>query len=94
MKEKLIVQNDHDQKEFDVLFTFESDHTHKQYVAYTDYSKDNDGNINCFSSILEEGRLLSIETEKEKAMIDQMLQTITASTKLKYHMVDTEDECI
>ena len=95
MKEKLTVQNNNgDSKEFDILFTFESNHTHKNYVTYTDYSKDEEGNINCYSSVLEEGKLLSIETEEELKMIDKMLQTITASTKLKYQMVIPEDECI
>jgi len=95
MKEKITVKNKNgDSKEFDILFTFESNHTHKKYVTYTDYSKDEDGNINCYSSMKEENELFPIETEEELKMIEKMLQTITASTKLKYKMKDSEDELI
>lgn len=95
MKEKLTIKtNNGDSQEFDILFMFESNYTHKKYVTYTDYSKGEDGNMNCYSSILEEGKLLSIDTEQELKMIDRMLQTITASTKLKYKMVNSEEECI
>ena len=91
MKERLTIQDSNEgNKEFDILFTFESDRTHKKYITYTDYSKDEEGNMNCYSFIIEGGKLLPIDTEDELKVIDKMLQTITASTKLKYKMTNSE----
>ena len=36
---------------FDVLFTFDSDETGHSYIAYTDNTKDEDGNIQVYASI-------------------------------------------
>ena len=54
MEEKILIKNDNgEEKEFTVLFTFESNETGKKYVTYTDYSKDYKGNINCYSGYYE-----------------------------------------
>ena len=37
--------------EFEVLFTFESDETKKNYMVYTDNSKDDEGNIRVYASV-------------------------------------------
>ena len=48
MEEKILIKNDMgEEKEFDVLFTFESKETGKKYVTYTDYTKDYKG---CFTN--------------------------------------------
>ena len=74
-----------EEKEFEILFSFESDNTNKKYITYTDYSKDDNGNIICYSSILEEdGKLSKIDTEPELKIIDEMLNTLVETTKLKY----------
>lgn len=85
MNEKLIIKNDNnEEKEFDILFTFESENTNKKYVTYTDYSKDYKGKINCWSSYYEGDKLLPVTTEPELKIIDEMLNTISNSSKLKY----------
>lgn len=84
MNEKIILKNNNEEKEFDILFTFESTETNKKYVTYTDYSKNQNGEINCWSSYYDEDRLRPVETEKELSIIDEMLNTISASTKEKY----------
>lgn len=90
MKEKLTIRNiDGQEKEYDILFTFEFNRTKKKYVAYTDYSKGDDGNMNCYSYILEDTKLLPIETEEEIKVVERLLQTITESTKLKYQMISS-----
>ena len=38
------------------LFTFDSDETKKQYVVYTDNSKDEYGNVRVFASIYKIGK--------------------------------------
>ena len=37
--------------EFEVLFTFESDETKKNYMVYTDNTKDKDGNTRVYASV-------------------------------------------
>ncbi|MDE5586902.1 MAG: DUF1292 domain-containing protein, partial [Bacilli bacterium] len=91
MKEKLTISDANGKiQELEILFTFESKKTNKKYVTYTDYSKDSEGNINCWSSILENGNLISIETEEELEWVNKILKTIMASTKLKYRMNHTD----
>lgn len=85
MEEKLIIKNDNnEEKEFDILFTFESEDTKKKYVTYTDYSKDYKGKIKCWSSYYEGNELKPVETENELKIIDSMLRTLSKSTELKY----------
>ena len=86
MKNYLTITNENgDSKEYEILFTFESENTNKKYVTYTDYSKDEENNIICYSSILEEdGKLSEIDTDKELKIIDEMLSTLVETTKLKY----------
>lgn len=87
MNEKIIIKNDNnEEKEFDILFTFESKETKKKYVTYTDYSKNYKGKINCWSSVYEGDKLLPVDTEAELKVIDEMLRTIGNSTKEKYSL--------
>ena len=86
MKDYLTITNENNEtKEFEILFSFESEETNKKYVTYTDYSKDDDGNIICYSAILEkDGKLSKIDTEHEKAIVDELLNTLVESTKMNY----------
>ena len=85
MEEKILIKNDlGEEKEFTVLFTFESNETGKKYVTYTDYSKDYKGNINCYSGYYEGEKLLPVETEKELAFINDTLKTLTETINYKY----------
>ena len=65
---------------YDVLFTFECDETGKNYIVYTDNSKDEAGNIEVYASIYHpeegNGRLEAIETEKEWKIIETILETL------------------
>lgn len=86
MKDYLTIKNKKDEsKEYEILFTFESENTNKKYVTYTDYSKDEDGNIVCYSSIMDDdGKLSEVNTEKELKMVEELLKTLAETTKLKY----------
>ena len=70
---------------YDVLFTFESDQTNKNYIVYTDNSKDEEGNIEVYESIYypddENGRLEAIETESEWKLIETILSTLQEEIK-------------
>lgn len=66
--------------ECEVLFTFESDETNKNYMVYTDNSLDDDGKIRVYAAIYEpdkeETTLQPIETEKEWKIIETILEQI------------------
>lgn len=74
--------------ECEVLFTFESDETNKNYMVYTDYTKDEDNNTRVYASIYdpkdEEPILQPIETEKEwkiiETILDQIQEEVTNSS--------------
>lgn len=72
---------------YDVLFTFESDETKKNYIVYTDNTKDETGNIEVYASIYHPedntGRLEAIESEKEWKVIETILETLQEEIKKK-----------
>ena len=77
MQEKILIKNDQGQeKEFDILFTFTSNDTGKDYITYTDYEKDEQGNIKCYSVYKDNDKLLPVTTEKELKFIDETLKTL------------------
>ena len=83
MKEpgKLIITNSEGkQHECDVLFTFDSDETGKSYIAYTDNTKDENGNIRVYASIYdpsgEDLELKPLTDPKEWKVIESILSSI------------------
>ena len=75
------VMNDEGKEvECEVLFTFESDETKKNYIVYTDNTTDEEGNTKVYASIYNpneaETKLLPIETEKEWKIIETILEEI------------------
>ena len=73
--------------EYDVLFTFESDETNKNYIVYTDNSKDEAGNIEVYASIYDpedpKGKLEAITTDKEWKVIETILDTLQEEVNKK-----------
>ena len=71
--------------EFEVLFTFESDETKKNYMVYTDNTKDKDGNTKVYASVFEPDKepleLLPVETEREWKVIETILESIQNENK-------------
>ncbi len=71
--------------ECEVLFTFESDETKKNYIVYTDNTKDEDGNVKVYASIYnpdkENTELMPIETDREWRVIETILDTIQEESK-------------
>ena len=72
---------------YDVLFTFESEETNKNYIVYTDNTKDENGNIEVYASIYDpddpKSRLEAIKTEKEWKVIETILETLQEEVKKK-----------
>lgn len=66
--------------ECEVLFTFENDKTGKNYIVYTDYSLDEAGNTRIMASVYFPDRqdtpLLPIESEEELEAVERILGEI------------------
>ena len=68
--------------ECEVLLTFESEETKKNYIVYTDNTTDDDGNTKVYASIYnpndEKSILYPIETEKEWKIVETILSELQA----------------
>lgn len=92
-----VIDNEGKEIECEVLFTFESDETKKNYIVYTDNTKDEIGNVKVYASIYdpnsETTKLDPIETEKEWNIIENILETLQEESKnVKDTNMDGESE--
>ena len=75
-----VINDEGKEIECEVLFTFESDETKKNYIVYTDNTIDDDGNTKVYASVYnpneEETKLMPIETDKEWKIIETILEEI------------------
>ena len=71
--------------ECEVLFTFESDETKKNYIVYTDNTTDKDGNVKVYASIYDPNNdkpdLQPIETDREWKIIETILESIQEESR-------------
>ena len=71
----------------EVLFTFESDETKKNYIVYTDNSLDENGNVKVYASIYtpdqEPADLIPIETEREWKIIETIVESVQEEANKK-----------
>ena len=81
---------------YDVLFTFESEETHKNYIVYTDNTKDAEGNVEVYASIYDpndpNSKLEAIETEKEWKVIETILETLQEEVRKQANNQDNEQQ--
>lgn len=82
-----LINDEGKEVKYDVLFTFDSDDTKKSYIAYTDNTYDEDGNISVYASTYdpnsEEMILGEITTDKEWKVIETILNTIQKELRKK-----------
>ncbi len=75
-----IMSDDGKEIECEILFTFESDETKKNYIVYTDNTLDEQGNTKVYASIYnpneENTNLIPIETDKEWKIIETILDEL------------------
>lgn len=80
-----VVNDDGNEVECEALFTFESDETKKNYIVYTDNTKDEAGNTKVYASIYnpneESTSLQPIETDKEWKIIETILAELQSQVK-------------
>lgn len=88
MEEKMTfkaINNEGQEVECEVLFTFESEETKKNYMVYTDNTTDEAGNIKVYASIYDplkpESELIPIESDSEWKIIETILEEIQAEVK-------------
>ena len=90
----VMVDKDGVEREFDILFTFESEETNKHYIAYTDNSKDENGKLVVYASSYdpkdENTELFPIETEKEWKIIETILTTLQEEMAKKMNEENAE----
>lgn len=76
-----VVDDSGKEKEYEKLFSFESDKTNKNYIVYTDNELDEDGNTKVYASIYDPNKetqtLQAIETEEEWKIIEGILKSLT-----------------
>ncbi|MBQ7140376.1 MAG: DUF1292 domain-containing protein [Bacilli bacterium] len=89
-----VIDNEGKEIECEVLFTFESDETKKNYIVYTDNTKDEIGNIKVYASIFDPNsdttKLEPIETDKEWNIIENILETLQEESKNLNENKDSE----
>jgi len=80
MEEKVtfkMVNDEGVETECELLFTFESEETHKNYMCYTDNTTDEEGNIMVYGATFdpdeEEFKLSPLETDEEWTIIRTIL---------------------
>ena len=75
-----VVDDEGKEVECEVLFTFESEETKKNYIVYTDNTLDEECNTKVYASIYNpneaETKLLPIETDKEWKIIETILDEL------------------
>jgi len=80
-----IINEEGQEKEYYILFTFDSEETNKSYVVYTDYSRNEENDIRVFSSSYnpndETNKLDPVIEEKELYTINNLLKGIEEDIK-------------
>ncbi len=78
-----------------VLFTFDSEETKKSYIAYTDNTYEEDGNIKAYAAVYHPEDLNKgfepIETEKEWKVVETILQTIQEEVRNKMNQTSSTE---
>ena len=78
-----VIDESGEERECEVLFTFENPETHTNYIVYTDYTLDENGGTRVFASIFDpesdSPTLMPLETEAEWQMVEQLLNDLQES---------------
>lgn len=78
--EKVELNKDGITYDCDILVTFDSEDTNKSYIAYTDHSVDDKGNLNIYVSsynpLIESKTLEEITDPRELEMVNDVINSI------------------
>ena len=83
-KDKIVIRDEQGiEKTFYKLLQFSSTETHKRYLVYTDYSKNEDGSLHLFSSIIIEKdgmiEFIPIQDERDQEIVNQAIIQVKLS---------------
>lgn len=86
--DSFIMEENGEECEYDILFTFENEEETEKYVVYTDNSLDEEGKVRVFASkynpAINENGLVAIETDEEWKTISELLEyAVTEADKNK-----------
>lgn len=85
MEDKITINQPNGQKQvYDIIFSFISKIDNKKYIAYTNYEKDANNNIICYSALYDNNKVLPVQNEDAIKVIDSMLNTISEGAKIRY----------
>ena len=70
-----ITLNDGKEEEYNVIFTFFSNEYNKNYIVYTDETKNINDELNVYCSIYENNKLIDIEDDKEYDMVSEVIDS-------------------
>ncbi len=74
--------SENEEKEFSIISTFDILETGKSYVAYTDFSTDEEGRVNInVSSFNKYNELIDVVEDEERKLIDEYLADILELNK-------------
>lgn len=80
-----VINEDGKEVECEALFTFQSEETNKNYIVYTDNTKDENGNTKVYASTYNPDdsstSLEPIETDKEWKIIETILSELQNQVK-------------
>lgn len=76
-----IINDNGEEVQCEILFTYNDERTSKDYIAYTDNTMDEEGNTKVYASIFnpeeENPTLLPIESDEEWELIEAILESLT-----------------
>ena len=91
-----LIDSEGNETVYDVLFTFESEETNKNYIVYTDNTKDETGNIEVYASIYDpedpHSKLEAITSEKEWKVIETILDTLQEEVRNKKNNIENNEQ--
>lgn len=85
---KFVIIDDNDNEiECEVLFTFDSLDTEKNYLVYTDHTTDENGNLSVYAATYdpldEDANLIPVESEEELELVSSVYEEIMAEMENK-----------
>lgn len=74
-----LIEEDGKEKDYEVLVTFKVNN--KDIVIYTDYEKDENNNINCYASYINNKQLSEITNKEDIEKVNEVIKTIMEGMK-------------
>lgn len=75
------------EKEYEIIFDYTTKQDHTHYIVYTDFERDENNIIKCYSSTINEnGQLSKITDEEQISFIESTLQSLADMSHLKYQI--------